>query len=261
MNSLFATERLKALLGFPFRDPKAGQKFLIGSLLIFAQYIIPILPGIIVMGYLSQVLRRVTRGSGEATMPEWDNWGELFMDGLRVFGAIFVYSLPMILIVSALYFFMFAPLVAIPFLAEGNGDMAGPAVIFMLVTQLFMFLVIAVMMVVYIVYIILLPPMIAHTAAKNEFGAAFQIGKWWKIFRANFSGFMVALIIVIGVYALLIFGLQILYMTLVLCFLIPFVTAPVTFYIGLITYAALGEVYRVGEEKAFPTEAVAEIAA
>ena len=261
MNSLFATERLKALLGFPFRDPKAGQKFLIGSLLIFAQYIIPILPGIIVMGYLSQVLRRVTRGSGEATMPEWDNWGELFMDGLKVFGAIFVYSLPMILIVSVLYFLMFAPLAAVPFLAEGNSDMAGLAIVLVLIAQLFMFLMIAVMMVVYIVYIILLPPMQVHTAAKNEFGAAFQIGKWWKIFRANFSGFMIALIIIIGVYALLMIGVQILYMTLVLCFLIPFVTAPVTFYIGLITYALLGEVYRVGEEKAFPTEAVAEIAA
>ncbi len=261
MNSLFATERLKALLGFPFRDPKAGQKFLIGSLLSFAQFIIPILPGIVILGYMSQVLRRVTQGSGEATMPEWDNWGELFMDGLKVFGAVFVYSLPMILIVSALYFFMFAPLIAIPFLAEANGDMAGPAAIFILITQLFMFLMISVMMVVYVIYIILLPPMMAHTAAKNEFGAAFQIGKWWKIFRANFSGFVAALIIMIGVYSVMIFGIQILYMTVVLCLLIPLIMAPVGFYIRLIMFALLGEVYRVGEEKAFPTEAVAEIAA
>ena len=183
MKPVFATEGLKALLNFPFRDAKAAQKTLIGSLLMFAQFIIPVLPGIVVMGYLSRVLRRVTEGDGQASMPEWDDWGGLFMDGVKVFAAIFVYSLPMILIVGFLYFMMFAPMVVLPLLDETGPEAVGLMMAVMILVELFMFLIIAFMMVVYAIYIVILPPIIAHTAAKNQFGAAFEIGRWWKIFR------------------------------------------------------------------------------
>jgi len=49
----------KNLLAYPFKDQKSGTKILIGSLLIFSSAIIPILPALIVLGYIMQIAKRI----------------------------------------------------------------------------------------------------------------------------------------------------------------------------------------------------------
>jgi hypothetical protein len=60
---------------------------LIPTILAFA------LPG----GYALQITRRVIAGRADL-LPEWDNWGELFMEGVKLLVIMFVYYLPQIVI-------------------------------------------------------------------------------------------------------------------------------------------------------------------
>lgn len=73
--------------------PKFWQKLLIGSLLSF----VPIL-NFFAFGYLYRVSVRV-RQSGQVSLPEWEDWPLLFVDGIK-FGLIwfFYWLLPLLLV-------------------------------------------------------------------------------------------------------------------------------------------------------------------
>ena len=75
----------KNLLVYPFKDKKSGTKILIGSLLIFSSAIIPILPALIVLGYIMQIAKRIIDGDGQLSMPDWDQWSEYLKEGFKWF--------------------------------------------------------------------------------------------------------------------------------------------------------------------------------
>lgn len=79
---------------YPRNDPGWVTKMLILGLVS----IVPIL-NLAGFGYMIEGLRRVARGD-EATLPEWDNFGGYFMDGLRVGVTYLVYALPLLLVVG-----------------------------------------------------------------------------------------------------------------------------------------------------------------
>ena len=83
----------KNLLEYPFKDKKSGSKILIGSLLIFSSIIIPILPLLVVLGYIMRIAKRIIDGDGELSMPDWDQWGEyLKMDSNGLVRCCFIRS-------------------------------------------------------------------------------------------------------------------------------------------------------------------------
>jgi hypothetical protein len=79
---------------YPRNDPGWVTKMLILGLVS----IVPIL-NLAGFGYMIEGLRRVARGD-EATLPEWDNFGGYFMDGLRVGVTYLVYAIPLLLVVG-----------------------------------------------------------------------------------------------------------------------------------------------------------------
>lgn len=81
--------------GFVAEDERWLPKVLIGGLIS----IVPIL-NFAVLGYMLGVARNVAQGNPRP-LPEWDNLGEHFMRGLHAFVIGLVYSLPIILIISA----------------------------------------------------------------------------------------------------------------------------------------------------------------
>jgi hypothetical protein len=95
---MFSTKKLSQLLTFPFKAEDANKKILIGSLLVLAGFIIPIIPFFFVFGYAAKISKRITSGDGKLTLPEWTDWGTLFKDGARLFGIYLVYSLPAIFV-------------------------------------------------------------------------------------------------------------------------------------------------------------------
>jgi len=54
------------------------------------------------MGYMVEGIRRVSRGDDES-MPDWDNFGGYFMDGLRIAVTAMVYALPIFLALGVLF--------------------------------------------------------------------------------------------------------------------------------------------------------------
>ena len=81
-------------IGFPIRDDNRIEKLLIGTLLtLFGGFLVPLLP---VYGYLLNVARSGMNGSEQ--LPEFTDWGSLFVDGLKGIGIVLIYQLPPLVI-------------------------------------------------------------------------------------------------------------------------------------------------------------------
>ena len=61
MSEAIATTPLRAIFRFPFQGPRWQDRFLIGSVLVFAGTVIPILPTIVVYGYALQIMRQAIK--------------------------------------------------------------------------------------------------------------------------------------------------------------------------------------------------------
>jgi hypothetical protein len=131
-----------------------------------------IIAALLLSGYSVEITRRVIQGDSDA-LPEWDNWGNLIMDGLRVFVIGIVYALPPILVSICL---------SIPtgIFAE---DSEGLSAFFGLIMGCFNFLWAVALSLV-------LPAAIGHFVAKDDLGAAFRFGEVFGLVRDNFVTYL-----------------------------------------------------------------------
>lgn len=103
---------------------------------------------------------------------------------------------------------------------------------------------------------LLLPPAMAHVAVKRSFGAFFSVGAWWRVLRENFSGFLVAWAVFGLAYTALTLLVQFLFMTVVLCMLVPFVIMPLGVYTSWLLYRLVGQAYGQSQAEELPVERV-----
>ena len=232
------TRSLKALFSFPFQGRDWPGRFLVGSLLIAAGYIIPIIPLIFVLGYVLQVLRQAVEGQ-EPALPAWDNWGKLGGDGLRLFAVTLIYTLPGAIVFIGGVLIYFLGIFGLS--ASGNSDAAGLLFLFVLG---FFLLALFVGMALLILGLIPLPMAAANLAAQGRVGAGFQVGELNRLIGANKLGYLVAWVVTLGLYALWSLGATLIYYTMCLCGLLPLLAAPVAFYLGLVGAALFGRTYR-----------------
>ena len=85
---------IQKALTYPFEDKQWTGKIGIGVLIS----IVPIL-NFAWLGYILELMRQVIKGN-PLPMPDWNNLGKKFMDGLFLFLAGFVYALPVILLIG-----------------------------------------------------------------------------------------------------------------------------------------------------------------
>ena len=237
---------LKPFFRFPFDQEGWQRQFLIGSGLVFLGMFIPVVPLVFVAGYAAQVMRASLSGR-EPSMPEWSDFGRLGRDGLTVMGISAVYLLPgLILYFGGIAVYMVFSFVS-PFAMMPFGDSAPVAVAFVLVflggLALFFFA-LAAGSVLTIAGMIPTPLATAHALAESRFGAAFRFGEMRRLLRANRLGYLVAWIAMAGLSAIVYLGLMVGYYTVVLCAVIPFITAPLLFYLYLVGAAIFGQAYR-----------------
>jgi hypothetical protein len=250
MTQAFTTESLQALFAFPLRDPNWKTKLLIGVLLVVVGMFIPIVPLFVLGGYCAQIMRRMIVEGGDPYLPEWDDWGRLLTDGLRVYGAGFVLMLPLGLLFLLGYGLLISPAFLAAWMDAAEAEAQAPVLIFpMFLGTLGGMAVFGIAMLLVFVASALLPPAIAHVVAKNEFTAAFRFSEWWRIFRANLGGFLIAYGLVMGLYIILGFALQIVSMTIVLCCVLPILSAAVGVYVMLIANVLFAQAYREGRDK------------
>lgn len=254
MNKAYSLEGVQNILSYPFKAPEWKTKFLIGSALAFANYIIPILPGIVQAGYFAKIMRATIVDGAEPALPEWDDWGQLFSRGFKVTCATLIYMLPAILLLVGGYLLVYVPLIISSFASgssyDPNSSMMGASVIGMFAGMAMIFL----GFIVYIPLALMLPPAITHLIAKDSFVAAFRIWEWWAILRANLWGFFTAASLIVGVYTILFLIVYMFYLTIILCILLPIGASIMVMYLSAIAAPLLGEAYRKGVENLTPAE-------
>jgi len=243
MNSV--TNEIRRLLIFPLKDQAARKNLLFGMLILLGNFIIPVVPTLFVYGYMARVIRNVVQ-QDKLEMPEWQDWGELLKEGLRLFGALLIYELPLLMLFLLSYLFILIPSFMVIPMSDSEMRLG---IWFFIIGELMFFVSIAVILLLSGVYAILMPPMLTHVAVKQEFKAAFRINEWWRVLRANWAGFVAALIVVVGVSSALYLGFYALYLSIVFCCLAPIAAVAVGFYMIVVSAAAIGDAYRTAEQK------------
>jgi hypothetical protein len=149
-----------------------------------------ILAGLLLGGYGVEITRRVLNGASPV-LPEWDDWGELLVDGVKAWVVGVIYALPIIIVSVCL-----SPIVGIA--AEDAEE----------VSSLFGSVMGCLNFLWSIVMGLLLPAAIASWVAEGELSAAFRFGDVFNLVRNNFGTYLIVL--VIGWVASIISGLGLL---------------------------------------------------
>lgn len=164
---------------FVTEDKNWVTKLIIGAVIAFFGFLV--LPIFFLIGYMVAVTRQVLHHQ-ELPMPEWNNWGDLFKDGIIVWVAQLVYTLPfwLLLCIGG------AATTGFGFLSDQAPDLAGAGIwaTFGLVGCLSLIFAIALFFIT--------PAVIIQYVRHNEFAACFRIGEVLGIAKANIVPILVS---------------------------------------------------------------------
>ena len=236
--------QLQTILRYPFRDSAARKNFLIASALMLGNFIIPIVPMLLLMGYVARIMRQIIDEKREPSMPEWDDWNAFLTDGLRIWGFRMVIMLPLMILMfggMGLYFiFIFVGVTM-----DKSSHLSSPL---FLAGFAVLMVTIAISMALAIPTGVISMVGSAHVVAKKSFSAGFAFKEWWQIFRKNIGTFIIYYVIAMAISFVLMFMLQILYLTIILICLLPFVFPVIMAYMFLIQDALFAYAYAQGRD-------------
>ncbi len=245
------------LLSFPFKDARWQNKMLIGGLLALTGFVL--LPLMLFLnGYGLRILRHTIR-EGQPTLPEWDNWGDLFLDGLRAVVVFFVYLLPVWMLLCAVFSCLFLPLLVVPTTfafpseAEAQGTASVLGMLFFFGGQIMapVLFALAALPALFLGYFAMVA--VTRMVALGTLNAAFDFGAVWRLGVSGFNHFFLALVVYMGLTFAVNYLTSLLIYTIVLCCVYPFVLAAWSFYAQTLFGALFGLAYRAAQ----PAEAVA----
>jgi len=168
---------------FVFEDDQWITKILIGAAILLLGTVfswvllIPLILAFALLGgYMVEIMRYVMRGD-LGKLPEWDDWGKLIADGLKVVVIGIVYSLPIIIISICLAI----PMGIFAENAEGLSTIIG--------------LFLSCLSILYSIALsITLPAAIAFYAAADDMSAAFRFGDVFRFVGDNLSTYLITFI-------------------------------------------------------------------
>jgi hypothetical protein len=164
-------------LSFFFQDPNWVQKLLIGSLFtILSMFLIGT---VFVAGYAARLVRRAARGE-TYPLPEWDDLGGMFVEGLSVIGAYLLHLLP----VMAVFGISFVPLIL---LGERDGE-PSPAALLVFVPLI----IVAVVLLFAVMFYF--SAAFTRLAVEERFGAALEVQQNFAFLRRNAVNFLMAIV-------------------------------------------------------------------
>lgn len=249
MKNTTTVDQLQYLFTFPFEDEKWGSKFLIAFLFSAAGFIIPVIPWVFVAGYVARIVK-VVIDEDRYHLPDWEDWGNYFMEGLRLTALGFIAMLPMFLLLGVTYILMLSPMfLSVAQDSAFSYDEFSPWMFTPMIGAFAGMISVGVMILFIVLFGVLFPASMCHMIAEDKFGAAFHLRAWWPVFRANIWGFVITYILLLGTSYMTMFAFQLVYMTIVLCCLIPIIFGGLQVYLGIFAGALFGQTYRVGREK------------
>ena len=241
--------QLQTILLYPFRDTAARKNFLIATALMFGNFIIPILPMLLLMGYVARIMRQIIDEKREPAMSEWDDWNAFLTDGLRIWGFRMVLALPLLVVMfgGMGLFFIFLIIGT----NQSNSHTTSP---FLFAGPLIFFIVMTIFIVLAIPVGIVSMVGSAHVVAKRSFSAGFDFKDWWPIFRINLGAFIVYYLTAMAVSYILTFALQILFFTIILICLMPILFPAIIAYLILIQDVLFAYAYTQGRDMLTATD-------
>jgi hypothetical protein len=235
------TTQIKESLAFVFEDPRWIQKLLVAALLIFLWFI-PFIPMIILLGYMARIMRGMIQENKDPFLPEWTDFNQLFRDGFQLMVAYLVYTLPIMLILAVGYGSFFLPFVTTEMMTAGEGVEGAIIIIGYLIG-------LGLMGIGFLVAIaggIFIPVAACRVVVQGRIRAAFDLREIWKVFKANWSGFVLAYLVLIGGSMMAYYGSQLLILTIILCCLYPLVLSLIGAYLSVVSSALFANAYRDG---------------
>jgi Protein of unknown function (DUF4013) len=171
---------------YMFQDPNWFRKLLIGTLLVlaailFSWLLVGLIPLLIVLGWAQVTLRNVLDGQ-EHPMPEWEDWGDFIVRGVKLGVAILIWLLPI--------FILILPMILGSALLgnQSNGSAAGGVLIACA----------SCLMLLWGIFVALISPAIyVRLAAFDRFSAAFEVGELWAFTRDNIGNVILALLLLL----------------------------------------------------------------
>jgi hypothetical protein len=169
---------------FIFQDERWVTKVLIGGLFYLACFLI--IGIFFLMGYCARLARNVIANVPNP-LPEWDDLGAYFSEGLRLFCVALVYIIPIILIVIAIMI----PAGILTAITEGHGnhDFAGLAGGTMMTCGW------CLLAPLYLIVLFWLPAALLFAIVDNSFGGAFEFKRIFAFIKANFVNYLLAFIV------------------------------------------------------------------
>jgi len=236
---------LQDTLLFPVQDAEARRQFLFACLISLAGFIVPIIPMIFLTGYSAKIMRQIIEERKSPSMPDWQNsdWSDMFMDGLRIYGAQFVLMLPVFFVMAFGFLSMLSGSIAASVSLSDNAQSFTP---FGISAFLIGFAFIMLFSLLTIPYGVIVSTVVPHVAATHSFESAFRFKEWWGIFRKGLGQFILAYVITMVVSWVLMFVMQIAMMTIVLLCIVPFIMIPYAAYNILLRNALIAQAYATG---------------
>jgi len=211
---------------FDTEDPEWVKKILIGGLFAIACLLLVGVP--FVLGYFSRTLRNVVAGEPRP-MPEWEDLGGLFSEGLRLTAVYLLYTLGIVAVLAA-----FGCVLALPLtLLSGSGGQPSEAL--GLLGGLGIVALYGVLMLVSLALAVYLPAALARSALRGTVADGFAWREVLGFIQANLGNYLLTLVI----YLLASFLSQ---LGMVLCCVGIF---PAAFWGYMVLAAALGQTVRL----------------
>ena len=147
------------------------------------------IPAVLLVGYQLAVTRQVMAGK-DLPLPEWDDWGKLFMDGLYLIIAILVYTLPLWILFCIGFAVTFLPAIG-----AGNDDVAAALGGVAVLTWGIMGCLLVILA---IGLAVMIPGLYIQYIRTNEFGSLFRIGEVFGIVRENVADILLSIVASFG---------------------------------------------------------------
>lgn len=160
---------------YAFQDEEWLKKIAIGAVLVLTG--IGMIP---VLGWMMEIIRRSK--NGDYSLPEWTDFGTLFVDGLKAIAIGLIWAIPGAVIGGCI--------------AGGSmlgADNSGDAIGYL--GWALVALSSCVALPYYLAIFLLMPPMIGVLSDTGNFGEALNPANSFKLFRNNLGGYLITLVV------------------------------------------------------------------
>jgi len=240
-----SSDRIDSVLKFPFKDPHWVIKLLIGSLLILASTVVPLVPLFFVAGYCLRIIQRIIHGDNQLVLPEWDDWEWLFKHGFKLSEAGLFYALPGLLMLLVGYILVFFPILGMS-LSRLASSVPQPLSADVTALMNHGIIILGIACLLTLAGAFFSAPAAMHMAAKDDARAIFRIREWWAVLRQAFGKFIRGFTWITIASILLMILVTVMTVTLVLCLPACILFCVGSMYLSLVASVLFARAYHSG---------------